>query len=658
MHSMSVDQRRTLVKDLCLCTNCLRPGHDNVNCKSKWSCYICNERHNTLLHIERQSKETQAGDSKVTVRAGSSTTLTCSSTTAEPFKSTKILGTAVVRLRHSDGSMQYARALIDSGSMDSLITNECARRLGLRIKKCNLTVSGLGQRFVNTMGHTVGSIIPRLSESPQFDISLVVLPKIAGMMPSSSLPMYVKNHFAHLDLADCDFDKSGPIDLLLGVECFDQIYTGSRYTPGPGLPCALSSVLGWVITGQFLHNTSTRTPDHPVTSLVASSSALDDTVQRFWESEEPSKCKISGPEDEVHEVCEQIYESGTYGTPEDKYVVPLMLKDHTSSLGDSCRHVSNRFLNLEKRLCTRPEFETEYQDSMEQYKDLGHMQPIDSLSTAQYLIPHHCVGRPESTTTRLRVVFDVSSRTTNNYTLINIVHVGPKLQIDIVDLVTKFRLYKIVLTADVSPVCKMQRQILIRPEDRCFQHILWRDSPTEALIENELNIVAYEVTSSPYLSWDDALSQHLAKQWHLPAANLLSFKNIILPWLVIPPDLIDICLVGFCDGSLNGYRCCVYSCAVTCTNSTVTHLLIGKSRVAPLKPPIINRLELSAAVLLALHDLVIVNEPNLPPLLWRLARIEQVHPGANNVVRVFTLRAANGKTLRQPVVKLCSLPIN
>nr|XP_049694860.1 uncharacterized protein LOC126054241 [Helicoverpa armigera] len=489
MHSMSVDQRRTLVKDLRLCTNCLRPGHDSVNCKSKLSCYICNERHNTLLHIERQSKETQAGDSKVTVRAGSSTTLTCLSTTAEPFKSTKILGTAVVRLRHSDGSMQYARALIDSGSMDSLITNECARRLGLRIRKCNLTVSGLGQNFVNIKGHTVGSIIPRLSESPQFDISLVVLPKIAGMMPSSSLPMYVKDHFAHLDLADCDFYKSGPIDLLLGVECFDQIYTSSRYTPGPGLPCALSSVFGWVITGQFLHNTTTHTPDQSVTSLVASSGTLDDTVQRFWESEEPSKCKISGPEDEVHEVCEQ--KSGTYRTPEDRYVVPLMLKDDAPSLGDSYRHALNRFLNLEKQLCTQPELKTEYQDSMEQYKDLGHMQPIDTLSADRYLIPHHCIVRPEKSTTRLRVVFDASSRATNNYSLNNIVHVGTNLQIDIVDLVPKFRLYKIVLTADVSPACNIYRQILIRPEERCGQHILWRDNLTEALVEYELNIQHY-----------------------------------------------------------------------------------------------------------------------------------------------------------------------
>nr|XP_049695197.1 uncharacterized protein LOC126054293 [Helicoverpa armigera] len=612
MHSMSVDQRRILVKDLRLCSNCLRPGHDSVNCKSKLSCYICKERHNTLLHIERQSKETQAGDSKVTVRAGSSTTLTCSSTTAEPFKSTKILGTAVVRLLHSDGSMQYARALIDSGSMDSLITNECARRLGLRIRKCNLTVSGLGQNFVNIKGHTVGSIIPRLSESPQFQISLVVLPKIAGMLPSSSLPMYVKDHFTHLDLADCDFYKSGPIDLLLGVECFDQIYTGSRYTPGPGLPCALSSVFGWVITGQFLHNTSTLTPDQSVTSLVASSNALDEIVQRFWESEEPPKCKISGPEDGIFK---QKYKSGTYRTPEDRCVVPLMSKDDAPSRGDSYRHALNRFLNLEKRLCTRLEFKTEYQDSMEQYKDLGHMQPIDSLSTAQYLIPHHCVVRPESTTTRLRVVFDASSRAKNNYSFNNIAHVGPKLQIDIVDLVTKFRLYKIVFTAEFSPVCKMHRQILIRPQERCCQHILWRDCPTEALAEHELNIVAYE-------NWDT--SPRSSAELNKLLRTLVQFTQSQYMTTEFNPVL----------DKQQGYK-----------SSQNFSPFIDEDGLLRVGGRIVN-------------DLVIVNKPNLPPLLWRLTHEEQVQPGADNIVGVFPLRTANGKMLRRPIVKVCPLPNN
>jgi len=58
---------------------------------------------------------------------------------------------------------------------------------------------------------------------------------------------------------------------------------------------------------------------------------------------------------------------------------------------------------------------------------------------------------------------------------------------------------------------------------------------------------------------------------------------------------------------------------------------------------------------LAVNDLVIIKEPNVPPLRWRMARVEQVFPGADGVVRVVIMRTANG-TLTRPVVKVVKFP--
>jgi len=44
--------------------------------------------------------------------------------------------------------------------------------------------------------------------------------------------------------------------------------------------------------------------------------------------------------------------------------------------------------------------------------------------------------------------------------------------------------------ADIN---KMYRQILLTPEHRCCQHILWRASPQDELKANELNTVTYVV---------------------------------------------------------------------------------------------------------------------------------------------------------------------
>lgn len=55
-------------------------------------------------------------------------------------------------------------------------------------------------------------------------------------------------------------------------------------------------------------------------------------------------------------------------------------------------------------------------------------------------------------------------------------------------------------------------------------------------------------------------------------------------------------------------------------------------------------------------DLVIVQEPT-PPLSWKTARVTEVYSGDDNVVRVATIRTADGKYFKRPTVKLCRLPI-
>lgn len=46
----------------------------------------------------------------------------------------------------------------------------------------------------------------------------------------------------------------------------------------------------------------------------------------------------------------------------------------------------------------------------------------------------------------------------------------------------------------------MYRQVLILPEYRQYQHILWRASPHDELVEYELNTVTYGVNCAPYLA--------------------------------------------------------------------------------------------------------------------------------------------------------------
>lgn len=58
---------------------------------------------------------------------------------------------------------------------------------------------------------------------------------------------------------------------------------------------------------------------------------------------------------------------------------------------------------------------------------------------------------------------------------------------------------------------------------------------------------------------------------------------------------------------------------------------------------------------LAVGDMVIIAEDNLPPSSWALGRILEVHPGNDGKVRVVTLRTAK-QTMKRSIVKLARLP--
>lgn len=55
-------------------------------------------------------------------------------------------------------------------------------------------------------------------------------------------------------------------------------------------------------------------------------------------------------------------------------------------------------------------------------------------------------------------------------------------------------------------------------------------------------------------------------------------------------------------------------------------------------------------------DLVVVNSPSRPLMSWQLGRVIAVHPGADQVVRVVTVKTADS-VLKRPVIKLVKLPV-
>ncbi|XP_037931109.1 uncharacterized protein LOC119665921 [Teleopsis dalmanni] len=135
---------------------------------------------------------------------------------------------------------------------------------------------------------------------------------------------------------------------------------------------------------------------------------------------------------------------------------------------------------------------------MREYEALRHMTKFSGseIISPQYFIPHHCVLRPDSSTSKLRVVFDASVHKLSGPSLNDIMFNGPKVQDELFSILLRFRMHKYVLKTDVE---KMYRQIWVNKDDRNRQLIMWRENPTEPL-NYQLNTITYGTRAAPYLA--------------------------------------------------------------------------------------------------------------------------------------------------------------
>nr|XP_049467065.1 uncharacterized protein LOC125908384 [Anopheles coluzzii] len=225
--------------------------------------------------------------------------------------------------------------------------------------------------------------------------------------------------------------------------------------------------------------------------------SLETLMKRFFTIEDLSE-KPSWSVEEA--ACESFYTETTTRDESGKYIVKLPRKpDMIERMGESRMIALRRFLAIERRLEREPDTRKAYTEFMDEYLHLGHMSKVvsDRTTSECYYLPHHPVFKADSTTTKCRVVFDASSKTSTGVSLNDTMMVGPTLQQNGASILLRFRTHQVALTADIA---KMYRQVWIHPDDRKLQRILWRSSPSDPIDEFELNTVTYGTAAAPFLA--------------------------------------------------------------------------------------------------------------------------------------------------------------
>ena len=536
---MNVEDRLDFIRRHGLCLNCFSRAHGVKNCNSSHNCYTCDQRHNTLLHINRGSNVSQSqfenssggnpnsrqtanstasnsnyrgrnSQSGTNSRSGSQKNFnvqiqdedqaSISHNVQANFAAGStgvLLGTAVVQIYHL-GHFYPARALIDSGSEGTFISDRLFRLLELPSRSISAKISGLNNGVSASCTKVCSLVLSsRFNSGFRLQADAYVIPKVTGKLPSSSISAA---HFANLpdvQLADSDFFTRSDIDLLIGSDLAPAIMLNGVRHNICGSLLGQETVFGWILSGPVVQISSFST-----SIALGDEDTLDKSISRFWEVEELPKSPVQS---EADKFCEQYFRQTTRRDSDGRYVVSLPFKDsfpHGSTLGNSRPSAYAQFLRNENRLLRISEVKGDYDKVLQEYLDLGHMHfiapPRTELTTPlHYYLPHHAVIKPESTTTKLRVVFNASSPSSSGKSLNDVLHTGPVLQLDLTLLVLRWRFFQFVFNADIE---KMYRQIRVAPSQQSFQRILFRESENGLVRDYELSTVTFGVNCAPYLA--------------------------------------------------------------------------------------------------------------------------------------------------------------
>ncbi|XP_011860069.1 PREDICTED: uncharacterized protein LOC105557430 [Vollenhovia emeryi] len=294
-------------------------------------------------------------------------------------------------------------------------------------------------------------------------IEATVLFRISLPLPNGGIG---NRHWEHLDglpLADPKYYFPRSIDVLLGAEVFVSILRDGCRKGGGGEPDVFNTIFGWVLMGAVSPH-SPRVSHSFMTTL----DSIDDAVGRFWRLEEIPDSP-SGSKEDIR--CEELFKQTTRRESSGRFVVSYPFSRDPPCFVDSRSIALNRFRSLERRFKADVTFKTDYCNFMQDYLDSGHMELIERpypVDGPIYYLPHHGVTKLESSTMKLRVVFDASSKCTIGISLNQTLLCGPKLQQDLMAILIRFRIGSMALTADVK---QMFRQVWIEPGQRDYQRL-------------------------------------------------------------------------------------------------------------------------------------------------------------------------------------------
>jgi len=152
-----------------------------------------------------------------------------------------LLATTQIKVNDCKGNLYTCRALLDCSSQSNFITESLVRSLGLKKTRNQVPITDINN-VTSVTNYNMNLEITSMKNDCNSKLNCLVLPKIRSKMPMTDIV-----------LADRDFNKPAPINILLEAEIFFEILMTERYIC-KGLPVLQNTKLGYIPSGKLHHS--------------------------------------------------------------------------------------------------------------------------------------------------------------------------------------------------------------------------------------------------------------------------------------------------------------------------------------------------------------------------------------------------------------------
>jgi len=367
------------------------------------------------------------------------------------------LTSALIYIADGRNQSVKCRALLDTCATANFISESVVERLGLPMHANPTTIGAINTMVTESKG-VVRIVIRSLRDDFSKELTCLTIPAIADRVPAEIFPRHSITIPPNIRLADPEFHIPRAVDLLIGSGTTLSLLSVGQINLSSA-ECDLylqKTRLGWVVAGSTSVQPSSR-------SMRSYLSKLETQIANFWSLEEVTESTLKSREETE---CETQFTDTVSRNSVGHYVVRLPFREIRKRLGESRSIALKRFSTLERKFNRDESFKAQYVRAFTEYLSLGHLSVVEDPEDDGYYMPHHAVFKNSSDTTKVRIVFDASAKSSNGISLNDVLMVGPTIQSTLFAHLVRFRTYKYVLTADIE---KMYLQVLVHPDERRYQ---------------------------------------------------------------------------------------------------------------------------------------------------------------------------------------------